>query len=110
MMSKGIYPRLQQWRREPSSALCVEAEQPPVPLDFYILLIRNWYDTYVRHRAKMPRLNKVPGLITERDILGAVHGTHEDIILLTEDRLPPNAEALINARCLPFENLCADPA
>ena len=43
-MSRGILPRPQQWRREPSTALCKEAEQPPVPLDYYILMTRNWYE------------------------------------------------------------------
>ena len=32
LMARGIFPRPQQWRREPSTALCKEAEQPPVPI------------------------------------------------------------------------------
>ena len=105
MMSRGVLPRPQQWRREPGTALCSEAEQPPVPLDFYVLLTRRYYQTYKKYRAKVPMRRRAVGLFAERDLLGAVHGTYQDYIFLKESSYPPNIVELINQRSLPYENL-----
>jgi hypothetical protein len=106
LMSRGILPRPQQWRREPSTALCKEAEQPPVPLDFYILLTRNWYELYQKYRSKLPQFGRRrPGLLAERSLLGPVHGAYGDYVLLSENLLPDDIEEQINRRSVPFENL-----
>jgi hypothetical protein len=106
LMSHGILPRPQQWRREPSTALCKEAEQPPVPLEFYIELTRNWYELYQKYRAKLPRFGgRDPGLLPERSLLGPVHGAYGDYVLLSENLLPDDIEEQINRRSVPFENL-----
>ncbi|HEX9444879.1 MAG TPA: radical SAM protein [Candidatus Binatia bacterium] len=110
MMSRGIFPRPQQWRREPSTALCKEAEQPPVPLDFYILLIRNWYETYQKYRSILPRFGtRKPGLLPERNLLGPVHGAYGDFVLITDKLHPADIEEQINRRSVPFENLEGGP-
>ena len=106
LMSRGILPRPQQWRREPSTALCKEAEQPPVPLEFYIQLTSNWYECYQKYRSNLPQFGKrKPGLLAERSLLGPVHGAYGDFVLLSEDLLPDDIEEQINRRSVPFENL-----
>src|SRR5437870_8717848 len=81
LMSHGILPRPQQWRREPSTALCREAEQSPVPLEFYIQSTRDWYELYQKYRAKLPRFGgRDPGLLPERSLLGPVHGAYGDYV------------------------------
>jgi len=106
LMSRGILPRPQQWRREPSTALCKEAEQPPVPLEFYIQLTSNWYELYQKYRANLPQFGRrKPGLLPERSLLGPVHGAYGDYVLLCEDLLPDDIEEQINRRSVPFENL-----
>jgi len=106
LMSRGILPRPQQWRREPSTALWREAEQPPVPLDFYIQSTRDWYELYQKYRAKLPRFGgRDPGLLPERSLLGPVHGAYGDYVLLSENLLPDDIEEQINRRSVPFENL-----
>jgi hypothetical protein len=106
LMSRGIFPRPQQWRREPSTALCKEAEQPPVPLDYYVLLTRNWYELYQKHRAKLPKFGtRKPGLLAERNLLGPVHGCYGDYVMLKENLFPADVEEQINRRSVPFENV-----
>jgi hypothetical protein len=106
LMSRGILPRPQQWRREPSTALCKEAEQPPVPLDYYVLLTRNWYETYQKYRSKLPQFGtRKPGLLAERNLLGPVHGAYGDFVMLKESLFPVDIEEQINRRSVPFENL-----
>src|SRR5205823_1082483 len=106
LMSRGILPRPQQWRREPSTALCKEAEQPPVPLEFYIQLTRNWYELYQKYRANLPRFGgRKPGLLPERSLLGPVHGAYGDYVLLSENLLSDDIEEQINQRSVPFEHL-----
>ena len=61
LMSRGILPRPQQWRREPSTALCKEADQPPVPLDYYVLITRNWYECYQKYRSQLPEVRHAQG-------------------------------------------------
>lgn len=110
LMSRGILPRPQQWRREPSTALCQEAEQPPVPLDFYVELTRNWYELYQKYRSQLPQFGKrSPGLLPERRLLGPVHGTYGDYVLLHENLFPDDIEEQIDRRSVPFENLEGGP-
>jgi len=99
-------PRPQQWRREPSTALCKEAEQPPVPLEFYIQSTRDWYELYQKHRAKLPRFGgRDAGLLPERSLLGPVHGAYGDYVMLSENLFPEDIEEQINRCSVPFENL-----
>jgi hypothetical protein len=106
LMSRGIFPRPQQWRREPSTALCKEAEQPPVPLDYYIQMTRNWYETYDKYRDKLPKFGtRKAGLLAERNLLGPVHGSYGDYAMLKENLFPADVEEQINRRSVPFENI-----
>ena len=106
LMSRGILPRPQQWRREPSTALCKEADQPPVPLHYYIQLTRNWYECYQKYRSQLPQFGKrKAGLLAERNLLGPVHGAYGDYVMLSENLFPDDIEEQINARSVPFENL-----
>jgi hypothetical protein len=106
LMSRAIMPRPQQWRREPATALCREAEQPPVPLDYYIQMTRNWYETYDKYRDRLPKFGtRKPGLLAERNLLGPVHGAYGDFAMLKENLFPEDVEAQINRRSVPWENI-----
>ena len=106
LMSRAIMPRPQQWRREPSTALCKEAEQPPVPLDYYIQMTRNWYECYQKYRSQLPKFGtRKAGLLAERNLLGPVHGAYGDFAMLSENLFPDDIEEQINRRSVPFENL-----
>jgi hypothetical protein len=105
-MSRDIFPRPQQWRREPSTALCKEAEQPPVPLDYYVLMTRTWYELYQKHRTKLPKFGtRKAGLLAERNLLGPVHGAYGDFAMIKEKFFPEDVEEQINRRSVPFENI-----
>lgn len=106
LMSRGIMPRPQQWRREPSTALCREAEQPPVPLDYYIQMTRNWYETYQKYRDRLPKYGtRKPGLLAERNLLGPVHGAYGDFVMLKENLFVADVQEQINRRSVPWENI-----
>jgi hypothetical protein len=110
LMARGIFPRPQQWRREPSTALCKEAEQPPVPLDYYILMTRTWYELYRKYRDRLPKFGtRRAGLLAERNLLGPVHGAYGDYAMLKENLFPADVEEHINRRSLPFENISERP-
>ncbi|MEO6164157.1 MAG: radical SAM protein [Candidatus Binatia bacterium] len=109
LMSRAIMPRPQQWRREPSTALCKEAEQPPVPLDYYIQMTRNWYECYQKYRSQLPKFGtRKAGLLAERNLLGPVHGAYGDFAMLSENLFPDDIEEQINRRSVPYENIEAD--
>jgi hypothetical protein len=106
LMSRGIMPRPQQWRREPSTALCREAGQPPVPLDYYIQMTRNWYETYQKYRDRLPKYGtRKSGLLAERNLLGPVHGAYGDFVMLKENLFAADIEEQINRRSVPWENI-----
>jgi hypothetical protein len=87
MMSHGIIPRFNQWRREPGSNLGSQWEQPPIPLEYYLQLMGNYYNSWKKYNLPMPRRECVH---PERRI-GSGHGTYDDILLLNE--LPDYEEA-----------------
>ncbi len=109
LMARGIFPRPQQWRREASTALCRDAEQPPVPLDYYIKLTRGWYELYNKYRDKLPKFGtRKPGLLPERNLLGPVHGAYGDYAMLKENLFAADVEEQINRRSVPWENIEGD--
>jgi hypothetical protein len=81
MMSHGVDPRFNQWRREPQSNIVEEHEQPPVPTEFYIRLMSNRYELWKKYGLRLP-------LTTDfnetRRYFGAGHGTYDDFPLLME--------------------------
>jgi hypothetical protein len=80
-----------------------------VPLDFYILLIRNWYETYDKHRAILPKFGtRKPGLLPERNLLGPVHGAYGDFALIVDKLHPADVLDQINRNSVPYENLEVD--
>ena len=87
MMRYGIIPRFNQWRREPGSNLVSQYDQPAIPLEYYLQLMGNYYNTWKKYNLPMPRRECVH---PERRI-GSGHGTYDDILLLNE--LPDYEEA-----------------
>ena len=83
LMSHGVTPRFNHWRREPRAFLAREYPQPPPPLDFYIQLMRNRYEIWKKHNLPLP-YSFGPHL--EVRYLGAAHGTYDDYVLLMEKR------------------------
>ncbi|MBI2919317.1 MAG: radical SAM protein [Chloroflexi bacterium] len=83
LMSHGVVPRFNHWRREPRAYLAREHVQPPPPLDFYIQLMRNRYEVWKKHALPLPYSY---GPHPEVRYMGAAHGTYDDYVLLTEKK------------------------
>ncbi len=82
LMSHGVMPRFNHWRREPMSYLQREHDQPPVPLDYYIQIMRNRYEIWKKYSLPMPvHYAARPG---NREMGGVAHASYNDYILLTE--------------------------
>src|SRR5438876_617339 len=95
-----------RWMCDAVEVFGLGAVQPPVPLEFYIQLTRNWYELYQKYRANLPRFGgRKPGLLPERSLLGPVHGAYGDYVLMSENLLPDDIEEQINRRSVLFENL-----
>src|SRR5258706_375739 len=108
--TRGPLAGTRRWGREPPTPLCTGADPPPVPLNIYILLIRNWYEPYQKYRSTLPRFGtRKPGLLPERNLLGPVHGAYGDFVLITDKLHPADIEEQINRRSVPFENLEGGP-
>ena len=90
MMRHGIFPRLNQWRREPGSYLVSHYRQSAIPLDFYLELMSNYYETWKKYSLPIAPHNTVH---PETRIMGRGHGTYDDIILLNE---VPDYEARVD--------------
>ncbi len=88
LMSHGVCPRFNHWRRETRAYLAREYDQPPPPLDFYIQLMRNRYEIWKKYSLPLPySYNSYSGgALPDRHAMGAVHGTYSDYILLMEDK------------------------
>jgi len=81
MMRHGVFPRFNQWRREPGSNLVSQHPQPPIPLELTIELMRNYYETWKKYKLPMAHHHSVH---PEARVMGRGHGTYDDIILLNE--------------------------
>lgn len=90
MMRHGVFPRFNQWRREPGANLVSQHEQPPIPLEFYVELMRNYYATWKKYKLPIAHHHSVH---PEARVMGRGHGTYDDIILLNEVR---NYEERVN--------------
>ncbi len=80
MMRHGVIPRFNQWRREPGSNLVSQQDQPAIPLEYYLRLMGDYYDSWKKYNLPMPRRECVH---PERRF-GSGHGTYDDVILLNE--------------------------
>ena len=81
MMSHGVDPRFNQWRREPNSNIVQEHEQPPVPSEFYIRLMSNRYDLWKKYGLPLPVKTE---FIETRRYIGVAHGTYDDFPMIME--------------------------
>jgi len=81
MMRHGVFPRFNQWRREPGSNLVSRHPQPPIPLELTIELMRNYYETWKKYKLPVAHHHSVH---PEARVMGRGHGTYDDIILLNE--------------------------
>jgi hypothetical protein len=81
MMSHGVSPRFNQWRREPKSNLVKDYSQPPIPTEFYLKLMRNRYELWKKYGLPLPSKGS---LIPSRMFMGAEHGTYDDYPLLMD--------------------------
>ena len=103
LMAHGVTPRFNQWRREPNTDLARQGEQPPIPLDYYVQLMRNRWEIWKKYRLPLPC--RRAGLHAGSGYLGASHGTYDDYILLMENAYPSNVVELIDRYSTPFDNL-----
>ena len=81
LMSHGVDPRFNQWRREPRSNLTREHEQPPIPTEFYIRLMTRRYETWKKYALRLP--TRIDYSETNR-YMGYDHGTYDDFPHLME--------------------------
>jgi hypothetical protein len=81
MMSHGVDPRFNQWRREPKTNLVKEYEQPPIPTEFYIRLMSNRYEIWKKYGLNLPVRREFEPM---RRYFGNSHGTYDDFPLLME--------------------------
>jgi hypothetical protein len=82
MMSHGVDPRFNQWRREPKSNLVKEyGGQPPIPTEFYIKIMRNRYECWKRYGLRLPTKQR---FMPEERYMGNGHATYDDYPLLME--------------------------
>lgn len=81
MMSHGVDPRFNQWRREPNTNIVKEHAQPPVPTEFYIRLMGNRYDIWKKYGLTLPVKREFQ---PSRCYMGNDHGTYDDFPLLME--------------------------
>ena len=90
MMQHGVFPRFNQWRREPGSDLGSQQPQPAIPLELTIELMRNYYGIWKRYNLPIALHNTAH---PEARVMGRGHGTYDDIILLNE---VPNYEERVD--------------
>ncbi len=99
LMSHGVVPRFNQWRREFGSRLVSEHPQPPVPLAYYLKLMRRRYESWKKYQLPLPNMGR---LLTPTRHLGVAHGTYEDEILLLEDTYPDNIVEIVERNSVPW--------
>ncbi len=80
MMRHGVFPRFNQWRREPGSDLVSQHEQPAIPLEFYIQIMRRYYESWKKYRLPFPHHDSVH---PERR-WGSGHATYDDMLFLND--------------------------
>ena len=80
MMRHGVFPRFNQWRREPGSNLVSQHEQPAIPLEFYIQIMRRYYESWKKYRLPFPHHDSVH---PERR-WGSGHATYDDMLFLND--------------------------
>jgi len=102
LMSHGVVVRFNQWRREPSTFLVQQHEQPAVPLDYYIQLFRNRYEIWSKYALPLPNQNQ---LLPVMHHLGVSHAAHEDFIHLMEGTYPTDIIDIINRHSVPWSSL-----
>jgi hypothetical protein len=105
LLSHGIEPRFNHWRREPGTWLCANHDQPEVPLDFFIKLMRNRYELVRKHRARISPRVGYEELLPERNLFYAGHGTYNDYTRLMDGTTPPGILDQLRDRWMPFEDL-----
>ncbi len=54
-MSQGIVPRFTTWCKEPYTTLSEIAEQPLIPLEYFLELLTVWRETFYRYQLPIPR-------------------------------------------------------
>ncbi len=60
-MRRGVMPRFTTWCPEPYTTLLSLAEQPPVPLEYFLQLLTVWKETFERYNLPVPQGYGAPG-------------------------------------------------
>ncbi|MBI4330993.1 MAG: hypothetical protein HY673_06915 [Chloroflexi bacterium] len=83
LMSNGVMPRFNQWIREPGAYLQKKYNQPPVPPEFYLHLMRNYYENWKRYDLPLPSLMYAS---PEERVIGSGRGFDDDYLLIMEQK------------------------
>ncbi|MFH0832378.1 MAG: radical SAM protein [Candidatus Aenigmatarchaeota archaeon] len=83
LMSHGVMPRINLWRRQPGTFLVKNYSQPPVSPEYAIELMRNYYENWKRYGLPLPRrISACP----ELRVLAREHGFRDDYLILMEQK------------------------
>ncbi|MBI4331467.1 MAG: hypothetical protein HY673_09325 [Chloroflexi bacterium] len=80
-MSHGVNVSLHVWRREPGSYLREKNEQPPVAAEYYLRLLRNYYENWKRYGLHLPRLMSAS---PELRVMAFIDNPQDDYVVLME--------------------------
>jgi hypothetical protein len=80
LMRYGVFPRITTWSREPGAFLVQNYEQPPVPLEYYASVMREYYELWGKYGLPLPPCGN-HGHPHER-FMGNSNGTYDDVFLL----------------------------
>ena len=80
LMRHGVFPRITTWSREPGAYLVQSYEQPPVPLEYYAWIMREYYELWGKYGLPLPECGN-HGHPHER-FMGNSNGTYDDVFLL----------------------------
>ncbi len=83
LTSHGVMPRFNQWRREPNAYLQKHQPQQPVPPEFYLELMRNYYENWKKYKLPLPDRYSAQRVAR---VTGVTHGTYDDYLILMEDK------------------------
>ncbi|MBI4329956.1 MAG: radical SAM protein [Chloroflexi bacterium] len=83
LMSHGVHPRFTPWVREPGSYLQKKYDQPAIPPEFYLQLLRNYYENHKRYGLSVP--HRISCYLDQR-VMGTGFSFFDDYLIITEQK------------------------
>lgn len=83
LMSHGVMPHFNLWVRETGTYLLKEFNQPQVPPEYYLQLVRNYYENWKRYDLPLPHLISAN---PEERVMGRDQTIEDDYLLIMEQK------------------------